>query len=181
MILRLFRGREGRARVVRLCCAALLVAGGCTPSYNWRELVVADGYVQAAFPAKVETETRTISLGGLSLPFTLTTAQVDRAMFAVGSAPLPEALATDPAARQALGQALMQSLYVNMGAAVPETLPSFGDEILARGRAGQEPAWLLARVWVTDTMLIDAVAAGTEQDLPVERAQEFVRAVQLKQ
>ena len=180
MIFRLFCCRVPRTTALRLCCSVLLLAAGCTPSYNWREMVVADGYVQAAFPAKVETETRTISLGGQALAFTLTTAQVDQAMFAVGSAPLPEAIAKDRAAREALGQALMRSLYVNIGAPVPSPLPNFGDEIVARGRAGQQPAWLMARVWVTDTMLIDAVAAGTDPSLPVDQAQEFVRAVKLK-
>lgn len=180
MIFRLFCRRGPRSAVLQLCCVVLLLAGGCTPSYNWREMVVADGHVQAAFPAKVETETRNISLGGQTLAFSLTTAQVDQAMFAVGSAPLPAAIAKDRAAREALGQALMRSLYVNMGAPVPSPLPNFGDEIVARGRAGQQPAWLMARVWVTDTMLIDAVAAGTEQSLPVDPAQEFVRAVKLK-
>jgi len=169
-----------RARLPRLACVALLLAA-CTPSYNWREIDVADGHVRAAFPARVQTETRDISLGGQTLRFTLTMAQVDDAMFAVGHAPLPAGVARDPAAREALGRALTQSLYANLGAAAPDPLPAYGDEIEVRGRAGKQAGWLMARVWVTDTMLIDAVAAGTEQSLPRERAQEFVRAVKLRQ
>ncbi|MBO9353282.1 hypothetical protein GG851_04705 [Bordetella petrii] len=176
MISQLFRLFSGR--LPRLLGVALLVAA-CTPSYNWREMDVADGHAHAAFPAKVQTQTREIALGGQTLRFTLSMAEVDGAMFAVGHAPLPPGVAGDPAARDALGQALTQSLYANLGAQSPLPLPAFGDEIEVHGQAGQQPGWLLARVWVTDTMLIDAVAAGTAQSLPKERAQEFVRGVKL--
>ncbi|MCD0505763.1 hypothetical protein [Bordetella petrii] len=167
------------ARAARLACVALLLAA-CSPSYNWRELDVADGHVHAAFPARVQTETRDLALGGQSLRFTLDVAQVDGAMFAVGHAPLPPEIARDPAARDALGRALMESLYANLGMPAPQPLPGYGDEIEVRGKVGQKAGWLMARVWVTDTMLIDAVAAGSQQTLPRERAQEFVRAVKLK-
>lgn len=178
MIFRLFRLCLPRVRLLQMLCAVALLAA-CSPSYNWREMVVADGHATAAFPARVQTETRTITLNGETLSFTLTSAQVEKAMFAIGSAPLPEEIARDPVAREALGQAVMRSLYVNLGAQAPPSLPDFGDEIVARGRMGQQAGWLMARVWVTDTMLIDAVAAGTDQDLPLERAQEFVRSVKL--
>lgn len=176
MISKLFRLLS--ARLPQLLCAALLLAA-CSPSYNWREIEVADGHARAAFPARVQTQTREISLGGQALRFTLAMAEVDGAMFAVGHAPLPPGLAGDAAAREALGRALMQSLYANLGAQPPQALPDYGDEIEVHGQAGQKPGWLLARVWVTDSMLIDAVAAGSPDSLPRARAQEFVRAVKL--
>ncbi|MNU02261.1 hypothetical protein D3C72_2459130 [compost metagenome] len=43
-----------------------------------------------------------------------------------------------------------------------------------------KPGWLQARVWVTDTMLIEAVAAGTTESLPPERAREFLQSVVIK-
>ena len=49
-----------------------------------------------------------------------------------------------------------------------------------QGKAMGKPGWLRARVWVTDTMLIEAVAAGTVESLPAERAQEFLRSVVIK-
>lgn len=170
-----------RLRAQLPCLAAvLLLLAACTPSYNWREIEVADGHARAAFPARAQSETRDIELGGQTLRFTLTMAEVDGAMFAVGHAPLPPAVAADPQARDALGRALRQSLYANLKARPPEPLPGYGDEIVVHGQAGQQPGWLMARVWLTDTMLIDAVAAGTEQSLPRERAQEFVRSVKLR-
>lgn len=176
MIFRLFSLFS--ARLPGLLAIAVLVAA-CSPSYNWREMDVADGHVRAAFPAKVQSQTRDINLAGHKLRFTLEMADVNGAMFAVGHARLPDELARDPAARAALGQALAQSLYANLGAAPPPALPAYGDDIEIHGLAGQHEGWLLARVWVTDTMLIDAVAAGSPETLPRERAQEFVHGVKI--
>ena len=90
------------------------------------------------------------------------------------------AAAADTAARQALGMALMRSLYTNMQAPPPSEWPPYGETIEVRGKAVGKPGWLQARVWVTDTMLIEAVAAGTEESLPAERAREFLRSVVIK-
>lgn len=176
MISRLFS--PFMARLSRLIAVALLLAA-CSPSYNWREMDVADGHVRAAFPAKVQTQARDISLGGHRLRFTLDMAEVDGSMFAVGHARLPEAVAGDPAARLALRDALVQSLYANLGARPATPLPGDGEVIEIHGQAGERPGWILARVWVTDTLLVDAVAAGSPQGLPRERAQEFVQAVKI--
>jgi len=158
---------------------ALLVAA-CSPSYNWREVDVADGHVRAAFPDRVTSDTRDLKLDTHTLKFTLASANVGEAVFAVGSAPLPPDIAADPAARRALGLALMRSLYVNMQAVPPLEWPPYGDVIEIHGKAMGKPGWLQARVWVTDTMLIEAVAAGTQESLPAERAREFLRSVVVK-
>jgi len=155
---------------------ALLVAA-CSPRYNWREVDVADGHVRAAFPDRVSTETRDLRLDTHTLRFTLATATVGEAVFAIGSAPLPPDIAADPVAKQALGVALMHSLYANMQAPPPTALPPYGQEIEVHGKAMGKPGWLQAKVWVTDTMLIEAVAAGTTESLPAERAREFLRSV----
>ena len=112
--------------------------------------------------------------------FTLASATVGEAVFAVGSAPLPPEIAADPAARKAAGMALMRSLYTNMQAQPPTEWPPYGQEIEVRGKAMGKPGWLQAKVWVTDTMLIEAIAAGTEESLPAERAREFLRSVVVK-
>ena len=52
--------------------------------------------------------------------------------------------------------------------------------IEVHGKAMGKPGWLQAKVWVTDTMLIEAVAAGTQESLPAERAREFLRSVAIK-
>ncbi|GFN27674.1 hypothetical protein EUC41_16955 [Achromobacter denitrificans] len=158
---------------------ALLMAA-CTPSYNWREVDVADGHVRAAFPDRVMTDTRDLKLDTHTLRFTLATANVGEAVFAVGSAPLPPDIAADPVAKRALGLALMRSLYTNMQAMPPMEWPPYGEVIEVHGKAMGKPGWLQAKVWVTDTMLIEAVAAGTQESLPAERAREFLRSVAIK-
>lgn len=158
---------------------ALLVAA-CSPRYNWREVDVADGHVRAAFPDRVTTDTRDLRLDTHTLRFTLASATVGEAVFAIGSAPLPPEVAADPGARRALGMALMRSLYTNMQATPPMEWPAYGQEIEVQGQAMGKPGWLQAKVWVTDTMLIEAVAAGTQESLPAERAREFLRSVVLK-
>ncbi|AMG43880.1 hypothetical protein [Achromobacter ruhlandii] len=163
-----------------LILVVALLASACSPRYNWREVDVADGRVRAAFPDRVQTETRQLRLDTHRLSFTLATATVGEAVFAIGSAPLPPEIAADPVARQALGMALMRSLYVNMQAPPPTEWPPYGQDIDVQGKAMGKPGWLRARVWVTDTMLIEAVAAGTEASLPEERAREFLRSVVVK-
>jgi hypothetical protein len=160
--------------------ALALLLAACSPRYNWREVDVAGGHVRAAFPDRVQTETRQLRLDTHTLTFTLASATVGEAVFAIGSAPLPPELAADPVARQALGLALMRSLYVNMQAPPPTEWPPFGQDIDVQGKAMGKPGWLRARVWVTDNMLIEAVAAGTEESLPAERAREFLRSVVVK-
>ncbi|WP_144630312.1 hypothetical protein [Bordetella genomosp. 13] len=180
MISTLFRFMLKKALPV-LATAWLLAA--CSPDYNWRELDVAEGRARAAFPARVQTESRELALGGRTLKFSLTAAEVDQSVFAVGYAPLPVEVAGDAAASQALAAALMQSLYANLGADAPDPLPSFGQDIEVHGEAVNAGArsWMLARVWVANGMLIEAVAAGAEGKLPPERAREFMNGVRVHQ
>lgn len=165
---------KGRLSCLALC-AALLAA--CTPDYNWREVSVADGAARAAFPARVQTDTRDITLADRPLRFSLMSARVDDAVFAVGYAPLPPALAGDEAAQRDLAAALVRSLHENLHAAPPPSSPAYGADIEVRGQAGGRPVWALARVWVRGGLLVEAVATGAEQGLAAGPAREFVRSV----
>ncbi len=162
-----------------LLCASLALAA-CSPSYNWRELELADGQVKAAFPDRTQTETRDLKIGEHSLSFTLTGARVNDAVFAVGYAPLPPDIARDPAARVALGQALVRSRYIGLRVAPPDTFPDNGQAFAVHGQLGNEPGSLHGRVWVTDKLLVEAVAMGSDKNLPVERATEFLAQVVVK-
>lgn len=157
--------------------AGLLAA--CSPRYDWRELDAAEGQVRAAFPARVQTDSRDLVLVGRELRFSLTSAQVEGAVFAVGYAPLPEDLQGKPAARE-LGDALRRSLYANFGAEPPAQAPDDGTEIEVHAPPGQRDAWLLARIWVTSRMLIEVVATGSRRSLSPEHAREFVRSARLR-
>ena len=159
---------------------ALAAIMACSPSYNWRELDVADGHVRAAFPDTVKTETRDTRVDTMTMPVTMASAKVGDGMFAVVSAPLPAEIAASPGASRGLGVAAMRSLYLNLQVQPPLEFPPYGQDIEIRGQSGGQPFWMLARVWVTDTMLIEAIAAGSEKGLPRERAREFLDSVVLK-
>jgi len=166
---------EAFRQPLRRAASALLAAAclaACSPEYNWRELDVADGRARAAFPARVQTEQRPIVLDGKELPFSLTAARVGQAVFAVGHAPLP----TDPLQRERMRQALVASLYANMGARPPEPAKP-DDDIEIRADVNGQPTLLMARVRIYGDRLVEAVAAGPAQDLPPERASEFVRSL----
>lgn len=167
-----------RAACLAALCAALV--GGCTPSYNWRELPIADGVARAAFPARVASDTRDIGLAGQSLRFTLTSARVGDAVFAVGYAPLPPALASDPAGQRELAGALVRALHENLHAAAPAAAPDYGTDIEVHGQAGGHAVWALARVWVQSGLLLEAVATGSEKGLPRDAAREFVGSLRFE-
>lgn len=72
--------------------SALLV-GGCSPSYNWREVRPAELSLAVMLPGKPATLTQRVRLDGLELVMTMTGAKVDEIPFTVACATLPDALA----------------------------------------------------------------------------------------
>ena len=83
-----------------LILITVMALAGCYPEYNWREIAVADGLAVAAFPAKVNGQSRTVTLAGVDLEFTVDSARLDNSIFALGYARLPADLS--PATRQAI-------------------------------------------------------------------------------
>lgn len=163
--------RRPRRRAAGALLAAACLAA-CTPEYNWREMDVADGRARAAFPARVQTEQRAVTLAGRQLTFSLTSAQVGQSVFAVGHAAVP----ADPQVRQILREALVASLYDNMGAEPPARITP-DDDISIRADVNGQPTLLMGRVRVYGDRLVEAVVAGPAQDLPPEKASEFVRSL----
>lgn len=161
--------RAWRRAACILAAAACL--GACTPEYNWRELEVAGGRARAAFPARVQIEQRPVVLEGRELSFTLTAARVGEAVYAVGYAQVP----ADPALQERLRRALVESLYANMGVPPPGGAPEGDIEI--RAEVGGRPTLLMGRVRVYGDALVEAVAAGPADELPPERASEFLRSL----
>ncbi|OWT75881.1 hypothetical protein CEY04_19055 [Achromobacter sp. HZ28] len=156
----------------------VMALSACSPTYDWRELDVADGAARAAFPARVRTESRDITLDGSALAYTLDAARVDQAVFAVGHASLA---GLPDARREALAKALMRSLYQNLKAQPPADLPPAGTDIAVQGEAGGKPVLLLARIWVRGDLLIEVVATGPADKLPRAEAQTFVHSLRFRQ
>ena len=158
-----------------LFCLIWLV--GCTPEYNWRELIVADDRAIVMFPSRVKTEQRTIRVDGTDLVFSLTSAAVDQSVFSVGYAPLSSAL--DSAQTERLVRAFAAALAARVGQPLaPQALNGevFELESVVAGQASR----LMGRVLTHRGMLIQVVVSGPKKSLSKENAVEFMRSLVLR-
>jgi hypothetical protein len=104
-------------------CAAL---AACSPKFNWRDYNSQEAPFRAMFPDKPASHTRTVDLDGMKVEMTMTAADVDGTMFAIGTAEAPDA---DKA--EAALAAMKTALVKNIGATItsPRQAP--------RGRAAR--------------------------------------------
>jgi hypothetical protein len=158
-----------------LFCLLWLV--GCTPEYNWRELIVADDRAMVMFPSRVKTEQRTIRVDGVDLVFSLTSAAVDQAVFSVGYAPLSSAL--DSAQTERLVQAFATALAARVGQPLAPQASS-GDVFELESVVAGQASRLLGRVLIHRGMLIQVVVSGPKKSLSKENATEFMRSLALR-
>lgn len=163
-------------RILLICLMAAVLAG-CSPSYNWREMPVAEGAVKAFFPDKPTTQERDLEFNGHRLVFSMTSASVGSGMFTVAYAPLPAAVAADAAVRKDFAQAVMRSLYRNLGAAEPDALPAFGESFVIDGKSSKGALRLKGKLWLTDHALIEGLVTAVPDEFPELEADEFLRGV----
>lgn len=164
-----------RAGLIVLMLGMLL---GCSPEYNWREVAVAGGMVRATFPGKPETAQRTLSFSGHDIQFTLTAATVNGAVFAVGYAPLPEALKNSEADRVLMGRTVIASFYQNLGVDAPAELPAFGKPFdIAGHNAANEAVRLRAMTWILPHALVEGMVTARSEGFPDSQAKEFLAAL----
>ena len=138
---------------------------------------MAEGQIRAAFPARVQTETRTVRLGDVSTSFTVVAASVNDATFAVGHARLPPVVASDAAHRRQLATLLLRSAYTNLGATAPVDVRPGPEAVVVRGEGIRAGTWSLVKVLTTPDGLVQAIAMGRDGDLSMARAREFVDQV----
>ncbi len=153
---------------------------GCLSQYKWREVFLADGHVHANFPDRVSTEYYPITLCGHELNFSRSSAEIFGNLFTIGYAPLSPQLLQDHVARLELGHALMRDLYSKLQTELPDHFENYGEDIEIYGKPGKEQNWLMARIWVTDMMLIEAVASGSIKKLSPDHAKKFLHSVVVK-
>ncbi len=97
-------------RHVLMLAGLLPLLGACSPRHDWREVRLADGQARVLMPAKPSSRTRELPLGSLQVDYTLTVAEVDGTVFAVGHARLPADVLDS-----ARLEPLMQQLLVQQG------------------------------------------------------------------
>ena len=167
--------QTSRRRLLGAVLAALVLCA-CTPEYNWRETVVADGNAQIAFPAQVRTEARPLDVDGTRMTFSLMSASVGPAVFAVGYAKLP----ADASAE--LGQSLVRRLVTSLAAngGQPPEGANQGDVFELETTVAGQPSRLVARVLVHRDILIEVVASGPKSALAPAQAHDFMRSLVLR-
>ncbi len=92
---------------------ASLALAACSPQYNWRDYSSQDAPFRVMFPDKPATHARDVDLNGMTVKMTMTAAQVEGVMFAVGSGEAPDA---DKA--EAAVAAMKTALVRNIGATI---------------------------------------------------------------
>ncbi|MEO5932147.1 MAG: hypothetical protein ABIQ08_01150 [Duganella sp.] len=137
----------------------------CSPQYDWRDYRANDAPYAVLFPAKPASQTRTVKLGELDVSMTMTAAEVDGVVFAVGSAQLADA-ARAPAALEAMKTALVN----NIAATVTKSAASASGaqtvlDIEAKGSRNGEPMLLIGRFIAKDKRIYQVIVMGREKNI----------------
>lgn len=151
-----------------LLAAGLLAA--CSPKYNWRDYSSPDGHYHAMFPGKPATYTREVDLDGMKVNMTMTAAEVDDTMFAVGSAEAPDAT------RAAAALAAMKTALVrNIGATITSEKPAAGAiDIDATGSRNGVPMRLVGHFASQDKRFYQVVVVGKASSIEQEQVDQFI-------
>jgi len=129
------------------------------------------------FPSRAKTEQRTLKVEGVELNFSLTSAAVDQAVFAVGYAPV--SVTAESSQGRALVRAFVAALATRVGHDVPEQALA-GDVFEIETTVAGQASRLMGRVLIYRGMLIQAVVSGPKKTLSRENAVEFMRSLVLR-
>ncbi len=167
----------------RLFCAgslaAALLLSGCNPTYNWRDYSSADAPYRIMFPPKPVTHTRSVDLNGMRVEMTMTAAEVEGAMFAVGTGVAPDA-----AQAQAAVAAMRTALVRNIGAKVErESTAATGAnaavDIDAIGSANGQPMKLRGHFEARGKRFYQVIVMGKASAMSAERTDQFMSSFTL--
>lgn len=171
------------ARVLVLSCTLLLAA--CSPKFDWREVRGSDALYTVLMPAKPDTATRDINLGGVRTSMTMTGAEIDGITFAVGTATLPDAqqaLAVLPVMRDTLVGNINGTARPSADERPPAQPAGGGTaiEVQASGNAGGQQRVLHARFIARDARVFQAIVTGPEQAVTAEIVETFMTSFKVK-
>ena len=167
----------------RLFCAlplaATLLLLGCNPTYNWRDYSSPDASYRIMFPAKPATHTRSVDLDGMQVEMTMTAAEVEGVMFAVGTGVAP-----DPTRAQAAVTAMKTALVRNIGAKVEhESAAAAGADsavdIDAVGNANGQPMKLRGHFAAHGKRFYQVIVMGRAKAMTPEHTDQFISSFTL--
>ncbi|RFP10584.1 MULTISPECIES: hypothetical protein [unclassified Duganella] len=162
---------------VALLLAAALSA--CSPQYDWRDYRSNDAPYAVLFPGKPASQTRSIQLDKLSVNMTMTAAEVDGVIFAVGSAQLPDAV-QGPAAIEAMKTALVN----NIGATVTSTKSSADGkqatlDVEAKGSRNGEAMRLIGHFIARDKRIYQVIVMGRDKHIVQDSVETYLSSFKL--
>ncbi len=168
--------RKNKLTATLVIAAALLA--GCNPTYNWRDYRSPDAPYQVMFPAKPATHTRSVDLNGMKVEMTMTAAEVEGVMFAVGSGVAP-----DPAQARAAVDAMRTAMLRNINATVQRESASAATsgmpDIDATGTGRGGPMKLTGHFESRGTRFYQVIVLGPEKDVAAEKSEQFVKSFTL--
>ena len=180
---------SAKSLLVSLAAAALLSLSlsACSPQYNWRDYSSTDAPYRVMFPDKPATHTRSIDLNGLSVNMTMTAAQIDGTMFAVGSAEAPDAQHA-----QAALAAMKTALVRNIGATIKReqpgktsavagasAAPGAALDIEAVGVQNGVPMRLIGHFESRNQRFYQVIVMGREKNISQEQVDMFLSSFKL--
>ena len=159
----------------RSCAALFLLAAlaACSPDYNWRQVQNNDAAFAALFPAKPASHAQEVNLNGMRTNMSMTAAEVNGALFAIGSAPL-----SSPALAQPALNAMKTAMVRNIGGVIASEKsvpgPTPFNEVIADGSRNGRPIRLTARFAARNQRVYQAVVIGAPQEVPAEAIETFL-------
>ena len=160
--------------LILITCGALVA---CSPTFNWRDYASPDAPYHALFPDKPATFTRSVNLDGLAVNMTMTAAEVEGTVFAVGSAEVPDA----PRAQAAL-EAMKTALVRNIGATVTgeKRVPGRTLDIEARGLRNGQQVELHGHFEARDKRIYQVIVMGPPGAAGPEQIEQFLGGFKLQ-
>lgn len=147
----------------------------CSPKFDWRDYRATDATYSVLFPGKPATHTRTVNLDGREAAMTMTAAEVDGTVFAVGSAVLPDAAQAEVAA-QSMRTAMVRNIA---GTVTSQARHEDGVEIQAHGASSGRPMRLHGRFLARDTRAYQVIVLGPDNAVDAENVDTFMRSFKL--
>jgi hypothetical protein len=159
--------------------AALLAAGAlaaCSPKFDWRDFRSTDAPYTIMLPGKAATHTRAVNLDGQEVKMTMSAAEVDGTMFAVGTAELPDAAKAAKAV-----QAMKLAMVRNIGGTITKEGTKDGAfEVEARGVAPNgAPLAMHGRFLAKDKRVYQVVMLGNQKHFDADTVDTFLSSFKL--
>lgn len=158
--------------------ACVLTLSACAPTYNWREVHGTSTPFTVLMPAKPTTESRAINLSELPVTMTMNVAEVNGAMFAVGTAETPNSTQAATAIK-AMKNALINNIHGTIKSeksSAPLSANLTTIDIEATGaavRTGGEQRRLFARFVAREKWVYQVIVTGNDSAVTQDAVDTF--------